>query len=530
VTRVRPRSNRSRRIVTSVLLLLGVAVLLFGVLYAIDFYVGGGRASGYFSYDDNKITDAVGSLSGLFAAVLGIIITVVSIIVQLSADRYSNVTQMFFSDRINVSVLGFYVFACICGVLNSFSIHANWVPRITLTAMILMAAVSFAVMAPYFAYVFDFLQPENIIARIRTSALASALAGGRATSAGALGEAQRKTLHSMEEITDIIINSIGGKDKMIATGGVDALKDFAVRYIAEKQAAAAAWFAVGPGIRKNPDFVSLAPESVDDMERRRTWVEWKILRQYQAIYHEALAQMKDVACVIAIDTRYIGEEAVAAGDKEALAVCVKFFNSFLRATLNARDVRTAYNTLHQYRGLTEGLLRSGWHDKVTEVAGYIKYYAHVSFGMGLGFVTETCAYDLCRLCEIAHDLASPDETQLLEIFLEVDQPSAEEDKETGLRGVRKAQAKLATHYLVTGDQARARLIFEDMKHERPERLRSIRDELLEVKSEDFWEVVDRGTNFDYLPPERKQALRVFFDWFPRLGGEVVRDASKEAKS
>ena len=34
-------------------------------------------------------------------------------------------------------------------------------------------------------------------------------------------------------------------------------------------------------------------------------------------------------------------------------------NSYLRATLNARDVRTAYNVLNQYRLLVEAMLRGG---------------------------------------------------------------------------------------------------------------------------------------------------------------------------
>jgi hypothetical protein len=60
-----------------------------------------------------------------------------------------------------------------------------------------------------------------------------------------------------------------------------------------------------------------------------------------------------------------------------------------------------------------------------------------------------------------------------------------------------------------------------MAHERPERLRSIRDELLGVVSKDFWEVIDRGTNFDYLDPSRRAKLGQFFSWFaleaaPRL--------------
>jgi hypothetical protein len=239
----------------------------------------------------------------------------------------------------------------------------------------------------------------------------------------------------------------------------------------------------------------------------------------------ALINLRDVAHVCAIDTRYVGEKAIAVNDPEALTVAVKFFNSYLRAALNARDVRTCYNVLHQYRALTEGLLKAGWHDRVADIAEYIKYYAHISFRMQLPFVTETCGYDLSTLCELAHALRSPALGRMIETFLEVDQPpSDEEAQETGLRGVRKAQIKLATYFLVNNAEPLARRIWEDMHAERPERLRSIREELLRVASEDFWEVIDRGTNFDYLTPERKTALNTFFSWFPRHTTEVPAQA------
>jgi len=508
-------------------MLLGVAVALYGGLYSLDQYMTGEGHPGYFGFSPERVTDAVGSLSGLFAAILGIIITVVSIIVQLSAERYAHVTQMFLRDRTNLAVLGFYVLSCIWGVLNAFSLQTGWVPRITLTAVIVLAAACFAVMAPYFAYVFDFLQPENIIGRIRSEADASAREGSRTLAEAERAHLQARTLNGMEELTDITINSISSKDKIIAVAAVDALKDFAVSYLGHKRQARKDWFIVGSGIRQNPDFVSMAPGVVDDMESRHTWVEWKVLRQYQGIYLDALVHMKDVAYVICIDTRYIGEKAIAVEDQEALYVCVKFFNSYLRATLNARDVRTAYNLLNQYRALIEALLRAGWDAKAAEVGNYIKYYSHISFRMGLPFVTETCAYDLESLCELAHDLKSPAEAALLKTFLEIDQPSMESDvEETGLRGVRKAQIKLATHYIVAGAEPLARQIHDDMLGERPERLRSIRDELMSVTSEDFWEVIDRGRNFDYLSPERKKALSVFYSWFPRHTTELM-ESQKE---
>jgi len=448
---------------------------------------------------------------------------VVSIVLQLSAGRYTQITDMFFRDRTNMVVMAFYVVGCMCGIFVSFSLADGFVPRVSLTVMMLIAVVGFALMAPYFAYVFDFLQPENIIRRIRDKAFESAMTGMSTRDDSRRATCQAETLAGMEQLTDITINSISGKDKIIATAGVDALKDLAVRYLAMEHESSADWYVLGPKIRANPDFVSLSVESVDDLIARKAWVEWKLLRQYQAIYIEALHSMSDINYVIAIDTRYVGEAAIAAGDREALALCVKFFNSYLRATLNARDVRTAYNILNQYRQLVEAIVTAGWDEKAVEVAGYLKYYGHVSYGMNLGFITETVAYDLCALCEFAHERRPAIEPRILQTFLEVDQPAAEDaDKETGLRGVRKAQIKLATYYLVCGAEPLARVIFDDVKSERAERLRSIREELEKIESKDFWEVIDRGTNFDYLPPERKAALKTFFGWFQSLSGEYPK--------
>ena len=95
------------------------------------------------------------------------------------------------------------------------------------------------------------------------------------------------------------------------------------------------------------------------------------------------------------------------------------------------------------------------------------------------------------------------------MFLEIDREPETQAEEHALRGVRKAQAKLASYYLLHDQPARARRIYDDMASESPERLRSIRDEMLAITSKDFWEVVDRGTNFDYLSDERKaEAARV----------------------
>jgi hypothetical protein len=306
---------------------------------------------------------------------------------------------------------------------------------------------------------------------------------------------------------------------VIASGAIMALRRVAVAYLAHKRGLERSWFEIGAGLRGNPDFVAMAKDSVEELARGEIWLEWKAMRQLAEVFTEALKNMPEMAHVVAIEIRYIGEAALAASERGVLAMTVKFMNTFLRAALNARDVRSAYNVLNQYRQLAESMMRAppaGLTATLEEIAGYFKYYAQLARGMGLGFVTETVAYDLCGLCETASDLGAPCHDRLLAVFLDIDKEPETTADEKALRGVRKAQAKLATHYLVRGAEARARAIFHDMALESTDRLRSIRDEMLAITSKDFWEVVDRGANFDYLDDARKQKLREFFGWFGRL--------------
>jgi hypothetical protein len=516
--------------------LASLAISAFFGFYLIDRFVTGGPSGeaphlvSFFLFDPELIADAIVGLGAMTAAAMAIVVTVVSIVVQLSAERFTGVTAMFFRDRTNVRVLGFYVVTCSSAVWVSLSLKADFVPRATLTLMACAVVLGLALMGPYFAYVFRFLEPGNIVVRIQNEALASARRGasGRGSDCAS---AQAAALSSMEEIADITSNSIGGKDKIIASRAIDALKDLAVNYVPLKAVARPEWFCIGPQIKGNPDFVAMDGESLTDLEDRRTWFEWKVMRQYLGIYNEALGPMRDINYLIAIDTRYILEAAAEASDQELIELCFRYMNSYLRATLNAKDVRTAYNVLNQYRLAIEALLRRG--DGRTTVAAtrYLRYYAHVSYDMKLSFVTETIAYDVASVCQLAHELEERDvEKELLEILLDIDRPTEERAQEQGLRGVRKAQAKLASYYLYVGAEEEARLIHHDMATEPATRLRGIRDELLRVESKDFWEIIDRGRNFEYVPEPQRRALEQFFRWFelartPEGGDDPPREPS-----
>ncbi len=101
---------------------------------------------------------------------------------------------------------------------------------------------------------------------------------------------------------------------------------------------------------------------------------------------------------------------------------------------------------------------------------------------------------------------------MLKQFLDLDRPTRGYRQQRGLRGVRKAQTKLAAYYLANGVEEKARMIAEDMVVESADLLHSIRDELAAVESRHFWEIVDRGRNFEFLPPHHRAQLAAFFTW------------------
>ena len=126
------------------------------------------------------------------AAVLGIVITVVSLLVQLTSERYTGVAQMFLRDRTNVAVMAYYVVTCVVGVFLSLSLHADFVPRATVLAMMIATAFGLVIMLPYFAYVFRFLEPVNLIARIEAEAADRSCAPPRPTRDPAAIAARRR--------------------------------------------------------------------------------------------------------------------------------------------------------------------------------------------------------------------------------------------------------------------------------------------------------------------------------------------------
>ena len=106
----RQRQRQRQRSLVTLAALAGLAVSVFAALWLVDYFVVDAATAHHkegplrqlFDFDPFTMQNALGSLSQVIAAVLGIAITVVSIVVQLAATRYtSRVADLFFRDKIN---------------------------------------------------------------------------------------------------------------------------------------------------------------------------------------------------------------------------------------------------------------------------------------------------------------------------------------------------------------------------------------------------------------------------------------------
>src|SRR5262249_30969176 len=108
-------------------------------------------------------------LAQVIGALLALAITVVSIVVQMAATQITpRVTELFIKEPINFGVLTFFVVGCIQSEWVALTFRDGYVPRVGAAIGMLMMTGGLLLLMPYMAYVFAFLEPKNILAKLRT--------------------------------------------------------------------------------------------------------------------------------------------------------------------------------------------------------------------------------------------------------------------------------------------------------------------------------------------------------------------------
>ncbi|MBI3992568.1 MAG: DUF2254 domain-containing protein [Candidatus Lambdaproteobacteria bacterium] len=498
----------------------GIAVLLYVGVRLFDFELTTHTLSWFevlFQTKPDYVGDAIGGVSEVLIAILGLVITVVAIVVQLAAQRYTpKLVDLFVTDRANILYFMLMVVASTYSMLVVYSINETFLPFWGVLLLLVLTTLILGLLLPYFQHVFRFLTPENIIRIIRRNANAgmqrvlkkpSVNPGRRLRKLSTVDipRMQVELANSMAQISDIALSAVTQMDRNVALLSIRTLKDVMVDHLLIKRRMPSSWFKP-----RTEFFPAISSEFLQEIYKTRTWVEVRGFMDMELIFKAAIQEMPDAVSAVANNAKVVGLYAIKLKDTQVLASVVQYFNTFLRLSVNNRNPKAIYNLFYQYRLLAEEVLGS---DEVLaeRIGFYFKYYGQIAQQYNIPLILITAAFDLEHLLEKAYAMRVPNIDALMKLFLEVDDNPATQANEFDLRSVRKAQLRLASFLLSQGDDTLAARIFQDMKEEPRERMDAIRGEMMAVKERKFWEVTDRGVDFFYLDDQQKHHLNEFYN-------------------
>ena len=208
-----PYLKPAYHVVLGSLAIAPLSAFVYTALWYLDFGEVPGAASPLTLIQMASSADTVQNLSEVTVAVLGIAITVVAIIVELAANRYTpRITELFIKDPVNGLVLSFFAVTAVLVLMTAMSIGGVDYPKAMVTGIIIAMVLCLVMLLPYFLYVFEFLTPTSIIARIEYRGIQSIRDATRTRTAN-ISMLRTEAQNSVEQLGDIALNSLGKKKK-----------------------------------------------------------------------------------------------------------------------------------------------------------------------------------------------------------------------------------------------------------------------------------------------------------------------------
>jgi hypothetical protein len=471
----------------------------FGHGTLLDIFVpGSGNSARY------ALTASVAAL----ATTLGILMGWVVLSVNTTATRYSlRMVDRFTRSRATTFMGALFIGTILYCIWVELTIEDDFIPRWGLLSGLGLVTLCLGLLGPYFYYLLALLQPGRLVDELAAD-LHAALRPGHAPADNSAAGAGVSA--GLTQLAEIGLNAVQTNDGELARRAARAIAQVLVAYERQKHALAAGWQQPAtPSDGERPTYHGEVVQSDPS-----AWLEEVGLRELSRVFDVCLGRAPDVAGAVAQGVQQLGTTALDVDDVVVAGRVTSYLNSYLRSCLNRRDVSTAYNLLQQYRLLAEAALARA-PALAADITGYFAYYGRQAESMGLDWVAVTAAYDLRILCQQACE-AGADHQALLGAYERLVHPLAGRSPAL-CRELAKSVALLASFYAVTGDGERvARL--ERVLATADDSLRAeARAELLAVGGPAYWEVTQRGINFDYAPPAQQAALEQLLGEQPMPG-------------
>ena len=490
--------DNTLRFLRMILYLIMGALGIFVVQTLAELLFTGLSLPGLSTLTPAEARNLVNLLNGKLNQAMSILFIVTGMAVPLTANLYSlKFLELFIRNPVNVTILMFIILANISGLWTYYSLTATAVPRFQLGLMLILTLVSLVLILPYLMYVFRFLHPRTLLylleGDVKAALKASRMAGKAAVN-------RERVAETLEHIANISVRSVDRFDRNTAIEGVLTLERIARHYWEGKEDLHPSWYEADQNF-----FLGFSSIAIEEMTASRTWVEMKLYYQFFEALRAACPRMPELTSTIAKSLRKLGLETASLENPALRELSIEYFNTFLRLTLNRHDVRSVFIILDQYRTFAE-TLEGKFPREVSEIAYYFSYYGAAAREQNLPFVVEAAAHDLGSLVKRAWQSRSSSREELLERFLSYDRQAR-----PVLSGVKKAHALLASYFLFSGQEGAADLIRQSFQGLSPDFIRSLKDDLLQVTRQKYWEVSERRMNIEFVPEPQRIKLQEFFD-------------------
>jgi len=483
-----------------------LAFIAFAVLLAAEFFGEWARA-GYPPMSDlsfagvnanSKLVDVLSPMARAYNNVLAMLIATIGLAIPLTANMHTpKLIEMFLRDRVNRWVLSCMAFGAANTLWVDYMIGPGFAPTIALAFAVCSVLVGWALLIPYFFYVVRFVDPSRLIIRLRDDAMSvvARVIERRADPQ----KAQTELATAVGQIGTIIIKSLDRNDRDVAAEGAWAIKVLLDAYEKQKSRMPKEWFVVD-----RADFVGLSDEALEMMTENRTWCEMKCLQQLELGFLRALNGATDNVSTFSDATRVIAVRAELHHDEQALRLCIRFFNNYLREAIKARNLRAVYDVFHQYRRLGREMVDRP--ELLREIGRHFSYYATMARTYGMIFAPQLAIFDLGFVTRRAYERASPAAPDLLREVLALPHRTGNDVHSMAV----KAKLILGGFFVAQKLEPEAALVRRNLGDVGAPQIERAETELL-AADRSFFEVTDRQLNLEFVPLERREPLREFCD-------------------
>ena len=484
---------------------LALAVCTFTLVFGGEFYLELRRAGfppwslvSWAGVNNAKYVDLLSPMARAYNNSLAILIGAIGLAIPLTANMHTpKLIDIFLRDRINRYVLSFGALGAANVLWVNFMVGPGFAPMWSIRITVAFAMLGWAVLIPYFFYVVRFIDPSRFVLRLRdyTLELVSRVADRAADPA----ESQTEISTRVNQIGTIIVKSLDRNDRDVAAEGTWAIKQLLDQYDQYKKRMPKEWFVVD-----RADFVGLSDEALDMLTENRTWFEMKCLQQLEHGFLRALHGANDTVSTFSDATRVIACRCDLHHDEQALRLCIRFFNNYLREAIKARNLRAVYDVFHQYRRLARDL--GDRPEMLREIGQHFAYYGTMARTYGMLFAPQLVLFDLGYVTRRAYERASPAAGDLLKTVLAMPHRTGDDLHTMAV----KAKLILGGFFIETKHEPEAELVRKNLRDVDAAHIERAEAELLNAPHS-FFEVTDRQLNLEYVPPERRVPLQRFCD-------------------